>query len=428
MRYRDLPSLGNKGCSDLLSRARATMSRLKSLSDILIELASAIKTESEAAQMNLEAVKNMCGLTSLPNELLSRIFECAVNDATLTIPNRWKAAVTLSHVCQSFRETALSCPHNWTSISRSDAMAASCLSRSKDLPLEVELIVGFGSSDDPHELRFEQLLPDILSHSNRWRHLDVRFLSISGDDDAVNRMPLSGSDIRQAFREVDAPSLKSLRIWNFPHGNSFYGSYADFVHWNAPNLRHVTSVHYFPFGLENISSLDITLIINQINLSDLLNGLSRMHALEDFTLELERCSELFDPGDLQPNERTELPSVRRLRIETEYVHERGEVSALLKCALFSSLFFPGAVDLHVGLKGIMSEILALQGLRLDAEVAYIFRHVEQFPRVERFHLEVFGRSAGRLNVTSKFVRRVGGHYHSQHPAHHASQPEEHFAI
>ncbi len=278
MRYRDLPSLGNKGCSDLLSRARATMSRLKSLSDILIELASAIKTESEAAQMNLEAVKNMCGLASLPNELLARIFECAVNgDATLTNPKRWKAAVTLSHVCRCFRETALSCPHIWTSISRSDAMAASCLSRSKDLPVEVELNVGFGSSEDPHELRFEQVLSEVLSHSNRWRRLDVQFLSISGDDNAVNRMPLSGSDIHQAFREVDAPSLDSLRIMNDPHGNSLYGSYADFVHWNAPNLRCVTSVHYVPFGLENISTLDITIILNQINFADLLNGLSRMH-------------------------------------------------------------------------------------------------------------------------------------------------------
>ncbi len=109
--------------------------------------------------------------------------------------------------------------------------------------------------------------------------------------------------------------LESLIIRNDPHGNSLYWSYADFVHWNAPNLRRATSVHYFPFGLENISTLDITIIINQINLADLLDGLSRMHILGELTMKLDRCSELFtiiEPGDMQPLERTELPSVRRL--------------------------------------------------------------------------------------------------------------------
>ncbi len=167
--------------------------------------------------MNLDAVKNMCGLALLPNELLARIFECVVNgDASLTNPKRWNAAVALSHVCQCFRETALSCPsapHIWTSISGSAAMAAWRLSRSNDIPLEMELNIGFGSTTNPQELRFEQLLPEVLSDSNRWRRLDVQFLSNFEDD---NQMPLSGSDIRQAFREVDAPILESLSIRNDP--------------------------------------------------------------------------------------------------------------------------------------------------------------------------------------------------------------------
>ncbi len=152
----EIQTLGSKGRSNLLSRARKTMLRLKSLSDILSDLASVFHTESEAARANFEAIGNMCGMASLPTELLARIFECVVNgDETLTNPTRWKAAVRLSHVCQYFRETALACPQIWSNISRSGEMADSCLPRSKDLPLDVELMVGFGSGADPHGLHFE---------------------------------------------------------------------------------------------------------------------------------------------------------------------------------------------------------------------------------------------------------------------------------
>ncbi len=47
-------------------------------------------------------------------------------------------------------------------------MAASCLLRSKDVPLDVELAVAFEYAD-PDNLSFERLFLGATSHSKRWR-------------------------------------------------------------------------------------------------------------------------------------------------------------------------------------------------------------------------------------------------------------------
>ncbi len=47
-------------------------------------------------------------------------------------------------------------------------------------------------------------------------------------------------------------------------------------------------------------------------------------------------------------------------------------------------------------------MMSEDSVSLDREVACIFRHVEQFARVERFHLEAFGTSGGRPSVTSSW--------------------------
>ncbi len=70
MVYSEAQTLGAGKRFDLVSQARKTMLRLKSLSDTVSALASAVRAESRAARANFDAVKNMCGLASLPNELL----------------------------------------------------------------------------------------------------------------------------------------------------------------------------------------------------------------------------------------------------------------------------------------------------------------------------------------------------------------------
>ncbi len=75
------------------------------------------------------------------------------------------------------------------------------------------------------------------------------------------------------------------------------------------NLRRLTTVQYFPLSLPslvNVTTLDITLVVNQINLADLLKDLSKMSVLEDLTLKLDPCSKPFVEPGVQSYTKTEL--------------------------------------------------------------------------------------------------------------------------
>lgn len=208
MSYTDLQACGETGCTRLVSQARTTMRRLTSLSNSLRELSSVIQAESEIAQENFEAVSNMCSLIFLPNELLARIFQFIVNgESGLAYPTRSKAAVTLSHVSQYFRSTALSCASLWSNISGRYDMDLLCMSRSKDALLDVAMAVDFSHiRPNPHELVFRQSLVQILPHSGRWRSLDIQFTKMS----KKGQIPEGNVKTCDTFRGLNVRLLESL--------------------------------------------------------------------------------------------------------------------------------------------------------------------------------------------------------------------------
>lgn len=394
----DLRKLGLAGCSNLLSRARRNARRLRSLSDFLSELSSAIHAESALAQTNYEVVSNMSSLITLPNELFTNILDCVVNrDGSLTNPARWKAALNLSHVNQYFRATALSCAQMWSNISGNADMVSSSLSRSKDVLLDVQLSVGYrriaNAGSDSYDLTFERFFAEVLPHSNRWRSLGIDF--VPGAKDGTDGLrSISHKDVRDQLRGVDVRSLEKLDIKNKKDRKSSFKSYCEFENWNAPCLRRVVTSHYFPLSLPalaHVTHLNVTLDLDEINLFDLLKDLARMKDLEDLVLKLEaRGPESADDIQFERLEETELPCVRHLRVETDDLRW-GSVSHLKY--LFSPLVFPRAVALSVILSGYVSKTYPEEDsaeLYLCDEVECIFQHVAQFPQVEWFLLEVKG--------------------------------------
>ncbi len=173
----------------------------------------------------------------------------------------------------------------------------------------------------------------------------------------------------QAFRRPDVPLLESLDIRNDKSTNSLYMSYSEFAHWNAPSLRHVTAVHYFPLSLPsltNVTTLDITLILNfQIDFSDMLADLSRMRFLEKLQVEVrqllrrsrraQRKSAVQEDGT---SEHTSPTNRDRARICARF-----RLFRLSNASLFSSLFFPGAVDLARETIRRSDQVLPRGGLR-----------------------------------------------------------------
>ncbi|KLO18201.1 hypothetical protein SCHPADRAFT_925357 [Schizopora paradoxa] len=410
MSHSDLQNHGVEGCYRLVSRARKTMSRLTSLSNTLRELSSAIQAESEAAQENFKVVSNMCNLIFLPNELLARIFRFIVNgNSSLENPNHSREAITLSHVSRYFRSTALSCASLWSKFSGCDSpeLDLLCLSRSKDSPLDVALALDFtlAADVDPlvYEMIFEKSLANILPHSERWRSLDIQFVSKPRVDHTVN----NDSQLRQSFFEADVRKLESLRLRNKINGpEPIFKGYHEFHHWVTPNLRHLTSVHFFPLSLPdltNLTSLDITLYPGQIDLVDIHKELSRMKVLESFALNLGiEPRTRSNASQQQSFNKLELARVRTVKIE---MGSQGCASIEKLELFFSSLFFPEATSLHVKLSGFVERMRYADDMEatlfLCSEVGCIFQHSAQYPRVERFRLEAIGLNIGPAYIDAR---------------------------
>ncbi len=262
---------------------------MKSLCDTLSDLTSAIQAVSKAAEENFEAVGNMCG----PRVTSDRI---TCSDLRVRRQRRRKPIESIPveggiHSLTRFvntsglsRYAARKCG---PTSAKNNEMVASCLSRSKDVPLDVELSIDFGSGADPRDLLFEQLLGEALPHSKRWRRLYIQFVSNSEDGDAACRTAVGGLDVRQAFRSPDVPLLESHDIRNNKSTNSLYMSYKEFAHWHAPSLRRVTAVHYFPLlspALRTSQPSTSRSYSTKLIFSDMLADLSRMRFLEGLHL------------------------------------------------------------------------------------------------------------------------------------------------
>ncbi|KLO18185.1 hypothetical protein SCHPADRAFT_993791 [Schizopora paradoxa] len=387
MSYSDLQILGASGCSDLVSLSRRAMKRLKPLSDTLRELASAMEAQSNAVCTNFNAVSNMGSLIFLPNELLVRILQFVVDgDPDQANSARSKAAITLSHVSQYFRNTALSCAALWSYVTGSSDVDTLCFPRSKDALLDVEMHVGY--LPNPRNFVLEQSLNNILPYSRRWRSLLVEVQA------AEERMQGQNVDINDVFRGLDLRSLESLHLRPRVVSRCF-GGLRDFRYLDAPNLRHLTSVHVYPLSLltlANLTTLNMTFRMGHVGLADLHNDLSRMKALESFSLKLESGNGRSD-GHLYA--KLEFLRVRQLKIE---ITNRWEQAPIGLGSFFSSMSFPVAVDFHLKFLGVKHSERNFEFY----ELRNILQHVTQFPCVEMFCLE-----ANALTVVSRTISSAG---------------------
>ncbi|KLO15335.1 hypothetical protein SCHPADRAFT_269849 [Schizopora paradoxa] len=412
MRFSDVQDLGLEGCIDLMHQARDTVSRLKALSDSLSTLTCAVHEKLMAAQENFVSFSNLVCLVALPPELLSRIFNFVVNeDQGHTLPGRQKVAVTLSHVCRYFRDTALSCAHLWSNIGGSEEMAALCLSRSKNARLNVELRIGviWREISETYDFLPNRILGDALHHSLRWKSLKIEFSLVRAEAGVLDRDSMGGSDIRRAFRDLNAPSLESFSIRG---ETTFYGHltevFGELESWNAPGIRHITSNLFFHFrlpGLANVTSFKLDLNLDATNVTDVPNYLSRLTALEDLQLTVQSSIRDVPLRD----EKTTLLGVKRLHIILPIAgdHDFGSSSPLK--SFFSSLFFPGVLDLRIFLIGDprkrYPEADCVE-MSLIEDMMCIFQHPDQSPGVESFHLKAYGVNGRLRDATPNQIGRI----------------------
>ncbi|KLO08065.1 hypothetical protein SCHPADRAFT_932008 [Schizopora paradoxa] len=372
-----------RGNTALRNHVREVVCRLQRLSSTLNELAVAAKEQIDA----FGDVSRKCGIALLPDEVLATIFDFAVEHW-----KKWKMAVKLSHVDRQFRSVALESPRLWTQMSSRGEMVKTCFSRTKGLPLEVDLHVHCYHS--PVECRFDPVLLELLPLAKNWGTLSIFFGFLHSRDEESRGQNLSGRTMRHA--SVDAPLLRKLTFYGEQYEVAPHDVF-DWSLWNCPQLRYLDADKYFPLhlpGLSNVSTLYITLHTNDENMSEILSEITGMKNMDFLSLEFVHTHENWD---IEVLERFEFPQVRRLKITTTLSYLKEDINTSLKRIIFSSLFFPGAVEFHLELNGgdlsdfeydSYFEIRGIRDYDFNKEINRIFRHVDQFPLVEFFSLDI----------------------------------------
>ncbi|KLO08063.1 hypothetical protein SCHPADRAFT_894144 [Schizopora paradoxa] len=391
-----------RGDPNLRKHVRGISCRLHRLLSSLEEISTAVKGEING----FEAVTCKCGIAMLPDEVLLTIFEMAIQSW-----NEW-STIRLSHVNRQFRAIMLACPRLWTGMDSSREMVKSCFPRTRGLPLNVYLSVYCFAM--PDECRFDLVLTELLPLAKHWGALRMYFNSLTTGDERRHRS-LSGLMMSRA--SVDAPILKHLTLQGEHHSDVPVTTVPAFnwSQWNCPQLRKLDAEHYFPLnlpGLSNVSTLSLTLRVNNPKISEILAQIAGMKNMTDLALEL---SNTFYESEIIVFERFEVPQVRRLRITTTLHFLNYDISPALKRSIFSSLFFPGAEELYLKINGgdytdyeRFLDDTWTRDYFFNKEVNRIFRHVEQFPLVHHFHFRIrtpFGDhhdSEGYSNVTIPF--------------------------
>ncbi|KLO04813.1 hypothetical protein SCHPADRAFT_1003189 [Schizopora paradoxa] len=363
--------------------------RLRDLSIISIGFADAMKESCEA----FGAVSNKIGIALLPDEVLIMIFDLVLadvedSDKHITVSCLWKAAVNLSHVDQHFRSVMLDCPRFWTNMSSCGEMVEACFPRTKGLPLKVHLNISYCT--DSEERYFDPVLAELLPLAKYWGRLDIIISHIEEDERSFK------NTTGETLRQLDAPLLNELNIKAVPFPE-FQNFNLDCAQWNSPNLRSVIAFECFPLylpGLSNVFDLFVMIRVDDEKISEILGEIKRMQNLRYLSLEM---SNTHYPGNIDVFERFEFPQVERLRIVSELHFRKDDSSPALKRSIFSSLFFPGAKQLVLEIKGgdymdYESETDWDENYTRDylfnTEINRIFRHVDQFPRVKIFAFNI----------------------------------------
>ncbi|KLO15308.1 hypothetical protein SCHPADRAFT_995919 [Schizopora paradoxa] len=385
---KSVTSVDMQESSALRTHVHSISRRLRYLSTTLNGLAKSTQEVYEA----FGVVSQKAGLALLPDEVLVMVFEFVVAYAKKNeyrVSRAWKAAVRLSHVNQHFRSVLLDCPRFWTNMNSCGEMITACLPRTNGLPLAVDVTVRC----DTHlrDCSYEPVLADLLPLSRQWGRLDISFHHSYGD----YQWKLSDPAL-QALHHLDAPLLKELSIFYAPFDDDHNPPF-DWSGWNCPNLSSIKIIAFFPLGLpalSNVSSLDLTLRLEDEMLPDILEEISGLHKLEELLVTFTN-SRLGN--DLVLMERFEFPQIRRLKIATETHFRFDDTSSGAKRSVFSSLFFPNVVHLEIEITGgdytVLYEepddIEHTQDFYFNKELNRIFRHFNQFPRVETFHLDIY---------------------------------------
>ena len=293
-------------------------------------------------------------MNTVPLEILSRIFQC--------IPHKddtdARSIVTLTHVCQYWRELIISTPQNWTLVSnRSEGLATISLQRAKAAPLELWLRAV--------QVRGRYGSPKLTSpyiQNIKTLHF-TGFKSIEELIRALPNFPQSAPELR---------SLTLLRLggpwWDDCSVDPFESLTLSLTHLS------LADVHLYPSLLRLRDLTELTLCDrchpSNLHLDTLLDFLEENRSLKSATLEI-----LFmDPSLLSTRSR-EATIANQLQYLRIYVADASGAKALIRnIALRRGAHLEIVCGRNAGLSDILSGIPTAQFSNLSSPIFMEYVH------------------------------------------------------
>lgn len=255
-----------------LERILTALETLKSFRNVLQSATQSIIHTINTIQTTYLPLAHHVGINSLPDELLSLIFEAGSDPSDIELGVD-RFPITISHVCRHFRQVALGTPRIWTAVcplQKPDELAA-YLKRSKAAKLYVTLSSDYFSSSS---VSMSTFLGAVVHHTARW----ISFQYRSVDDEDVR--------VLCRFSGLSIPCLTDLDLDLDVHRQSVTVLIAS---WSLPSVQHFTGGGSLPqpsWG-HTLTSFDLVLKEDDdkgLHLLPLLSALQNTPFLESFSL------------------------------------------------------------------------------------------------------------------------------------------------
>lgn len=146
--------------------ARSTLRNLEDIKTVLAGLSTSGEEIVKEIKEHIRPFEFGMGLSSLPDEMLSKIFEHALEGQR---SGRASSKGAWSLVCRQFRRVVLSTPRLWSRIRSSDRVpyVRTCLKRSKSVGLSIYLYL-INDHGQPEDMKRDSLfLAAVVPHSAR---------------------------------------------------------------------------------------------------------------------------------------------------------------------------------------------------------------------------------------------------------------------
>lgn len=293
---------------------------------------------------------SICGLASLPPELLSLVFSFVICGIPASKESRSITSARLSQVCRHFRDVVTGTPQFWNEIRTTPyapemGLVSRSLERSKNHPLDIylNLYTSCVEIDEAPSYQRNVMCDEVFSaitpHISRWRRLHLNFIK-------SNRF-VGSSTFIGSIPNASFPILESLtdNHWNSDRFSDRQMLYS--VTWNTPFLRTLDLYDCIPqslVSLATITTFKITLS-NSSLLVDMLKSLSKTMSLRDVYIDILNMTDLQEELIPPTLDNIVLGSVTRFTLCYALPPAAGDNDGFQPLhAMLSKLFFPNATS------------------------------------------------------------------------------------